>query len=431
MADRKALYVDTNGDYVEVGVGTDSLQALSFDTASWSLTDALLGDVTNKMIKSDGSRAFAANQDFGGFKITGLANGTVSTDAATYGQLQAMINGLDWKQYVRAATTGALPAYTYANGSSGVGATLTATANAALPAQDGVTLVLNDRLLVKNETGGNAPYNGVYIVTQVGSVSLPYILTRTTDANSAATLLPETTVPISEGTTQADYAYTVTTPGPITIGTTNITFTQFIVSLLQAGSGINITGDIISAVIDGTLHFTAGAIGIQFSTAYNDLKAVSAQDLSSTASGKGASIIGWNDPNSVSSQTTVEGALDELYALAGAHQYIVGTGGVTKGDLVYLSGVNTVSPMPVNAAHVALGLATATVAAAGNVEVKRFDYIIPGAVSGATVDQKYYWDGTTRTTTLPATSGSYVWEIGVAVNATDLLCDVNFVKKNA
>src|SRR5438045_995988 len=52
-------------------------------------------------------------------------------------------DGLPWKPNCRAATTGALAANTYANGSSGVGATLTANANGAIAAQDGVTLVVN------------------------------------------------------------------------------------------------------------------------------------------------------------------------------------------------------------------------------------------------------------------------------------------------
>src|SRR5262249_54307258 len=65
-----------------------------------------------------------------------------------------------WKQPVRAATTAALPACTYSNGSSGVGATLTGNSNGALPAQDGVTLSANQDLLVKDQS--TASQNGIY-----------------------------------------------------------------------------------------------------------------------------------------------------------------------------------------------------------------------------------------------------------------------------
>lgn len=74
----------------------------------------------------------------------------------------AVFNDRDWKESVRAATTAALPAVTYANGTGGVGATLTADANGALPAQDGVTLVVNDRLLVKDQAA--QLQNGIYIL---------------------------------------------------------------------------------------------------------------------------------------------------------------------------------------------------------------------------------------------------------------------------
>ena len=41
------------------------------------------------------------------------------------------------------------------------------------------------------------------------------------------------------------------------------------------------------------------------------------------------------------------------------------------------------------------------------------------------------WDGTDLTTTIPSTSGQYVWQVGVAKNATDMLATVEFIKKNS
>lgn len=54
------------------------------------------------------------------------------------------------------------------------------------------------------------------------------------------------------------------------------------------------------------------AISVDFSSAYNDTKAVSAADLSATTTGKGASIIGIEDSGALITATTVEGALAEL-----------------------------------------------------------------------------------------------------------------------
>ena len=128
---------------------------------------------------------------------------------------------------VLAATTAALPANAYANGTLGVGATLTASANGAFPAQDGISIPLGGRVLVKNEaTGAN---NGVYVLTQVGTAGTPWILTRATDLDTAAELtvvagaLFAVSVFVTSGTTQAQREYylsaTVTT-----VGTTAVTF---------------------------------------------------------------------------------------------------------------------------------------------------------------------------------------------------------------
>lgn len=84
---------------------------------------------------------------------------------------------------VDAVTTAALPACTYANGTAGVGATLTGNSNAALAAQDGVTLTANQRLLVRRQV--DMTQHGPYKLTQVGDGSHPFILTRATDADSS------------------------------------------------------------------------------------------------------------------------------------------------------------------------------------------------------------------------------------------------------
>jgi len=128
---------------------------------------------------------------------------------------------------VLAATTAALPANTYANGTLGVGATLTANTNGAFPAQDGVTVLLNQRVLVKNEA---APANnGVYVLTQVGNAGLPWILTRATDFDTTAEMtvvagaLFAVNVYVQQGTTQAQRQFYLTAT-VTTVGTTAVTF---------------------------------------------------------------------------------------------------------------------------------------------------------------------------------------------------------------
>ena len=145
---------------------------------------------------------------------------------------------------VRVETNGTNLNATYNNGSSGVGATLTNAGTQAALAIDGVTLNTSDRVLVMGQT--NQTQNGVYVVTNTGSGSTNWILTRSDDADTAgegdANSLDEGSYFfVQEGTVGAAHAFVCNTQGTIVFGTTNITFAQFSDSVeYTAGTGINI-----------------------------------------------------------------------------------------------------------------------------------------------------------------------------------------------
>jgi hypothetical protein len=134
-------------------------------------------------------------------------------------------------QSVRAGTTGALAASTYDNGTSGVGATLTADVVGVLADQDGITLIVGDDLLVKNQA--STLENGVYSVTSIGSVGTSWILTRSTSADTTIEILTGYRT-ISEGTTLADDTYHVAIAA-ITIGTDAITWVAGLPSAATVG----------------------------------------------------------------------------------------------------------------------------------------------------------------------------------------------------
>lgn len=191
--------------------------------------------------KEDHTHAFtpAADLSMAGFKLTTVGAPSADGDAANKGYVDSVAQGLDIKASARLATTGALSAYTF---TSTAGGTITGNANGALSI-DGVTPSVADRILVKNETSGNAPYNGIYVVTTVGSAGTPYVLTRSADANTSSEVTSGMFVFIEEGTTNDNTGWVLTTNNPITLNTTALVFAQFSgAGTYSASNGVLLTG---------------------------------------------------------------------------------------------------------------------------------------------------------------------------------------------
>ena len=145
---------------------------------------------------------------------------------------------------VKVATTAVLPGTpTYNNGTAGVGATLTRVSNGTTGTIDGVTaanLMAGDYILVKNQAA--QLQNGVYEITQQGTASLPYILTRVGEADTTAEL-DDLVVTAALGTTNKGIPYGQQTNNP-TIGTNNIVFTATGIYMRQQTSGTQVLGQI-------------------------------------------------------------------------------------------------------------------------------------------------------------------------------------------
>ena len=137
--------------------------------------------------------------------------GGLTPSKTTYTQvrdaIQQMINYGQAKTPVRAVT---------------VGANITL-AGGAPNTLDGVTLAANDRILVKDQTTGSQ--NGIYVVTTLGT-GANGTWTRATDADGVGEMVAGMMVVSSEGTTNADALWELTTDGVITIGTTSLVFVR-------------------------------------------------------------------------------------------------------------------------------------------------------------------------------------------------------------
>ena len=175
--------------------------------------------------------------------------------------VDSVANGLDVKASVRVVTTANLGA-TY-NNSAG---TLTNSGTQAAIAIDGVTLIAQDRVLVKDQT--TQAQNGFYKVTTIGSGSANWVLTRTPDADAASELTAGAFTFAEEGTLNGDNGYVMSTNGAVTLGTTAITFEQFSgAGQITAGNGLTKNGNTIDAV--GTADkITVSADAITIATGY-------------------------------------------------------------------------------------------------------------------------------------------------------------------
>jgi hypothetical protein len=219
---------------------------------------------------------------------------------------------------------------TYNNGTAGVGATLTNAGTQVALVIDGVTVSVADRVLVYEQT--DPVQNGIYVVTNVGSVSTNWILTRSSDAdtyviNSAAGLSEGSTVFVQQGTTGAGETYTCNTSGVITFGTTGITFAQISATqIYSAGTGLTLSGTTFS--LTSPVATTLGGTGL---TSFTSGGAVYATSTSALTTGTLPIASGGTG------QTTASAAFNALSPIT------------TTGDLILGNGSNSATRLPIGA----------------------------------------------------------------------------------
>lgn len=236
----------------------DGAGSLTIDIDSTVTTNNGAQTLTNKTLGAGNS--LSSDLDANNNKITGLATPTNATDAATKGYVDSTAIGLDVKLSVRVATT----------------------ANIDLTADlengdvlDGVTLATGNRVLVKNQT--DQTQNGIYVVASSGAAS------RSEDANSDAEVTAGLFTFVEEGTVNGNTGYVLTSDNPITLGSTNLVFSQFSgVGTFTAGAGITLAGTEFSVDVTPTsgsasLTNTGGAVEVKTNT--NDGLEVTASGL--------------------------------------------------------------------------------------------------------------------------------------------------------
>jgi len=227
----RRITVDTNGFITATSAVTQSdiITALGY-TPSASSPSGIIAALGYTPVNQAGDT------------MTGLlilsGNPSNPLGAATKQYVDGIAAGLNAHPACVSSTTAAsnLSAATYNNGTAGVGATLTANANGALGTIGGYAgLVATDRLLVKDQA--DPKQNGIYVISSLGAPDVPgpgspWVLTRAVDFDNSPVgeVAAGDFTYIQEGTL-AGSQWVMTTPDVITIGTSNIVFSQL--------SGIN------------------------------------------------------------------------------------------------------------------------------------------------------------------------------------------------
>ena len=339
----------------QTGSGTTALLATSAGvlvggtTPSYSTAPSLTGtnfsSIPNAALQNSSVTIGTTAISLGGSSLTlgGLTavtvtqNPTNNLDLATKQYVDGLvISAIHYHEPVRVESPTNLNA-AYDNGVSGVGATLTNAGAQAALVIDGVTLSLNDRVLIYTQT--NQTENGIYYVSDVGSISTNWELTRATDADSyglasSQTLGEGSTVFVQQGATGAGETYTCNTVGTITFGTTNITFAQISSSqIYSAGTGLTLSGTQFSLTVPVTT--TLGGTGLTSYTTGDLLYYATGTALSKLGIGTSTYILTssgsapqWSDPAGVTvgtatSATTATTATTATNVAAGAANQIL------------------------------------------------------------------------------------------------------------
>lgn len=226
-----------------LGVGTSGQALVSAGAAAptWStltlenLPDAAFKKSVRVATTADvGASTFSAGvltgyDDTFSLNVTTTLGSTTATTTSTAGIKQgatisgnANIPGGATVALITNATTFVLSAAATAAGTA-VATTFTQTI-AALSV-DGVTLALNDRILVKDQT--STLQNGIYRLSTLGSTTVPWVLTRANDADSASEI-GGAIVNVDSGTTNGARLFTAAFKTTDTLNTSAMVWSEII-----------------------------------------------------------------------------------------------------------------------------------------------------------------------------------------------------------
>ena len=358
-ADSVALGTDTTGSYVESLVAGTGITLANNSGESATPTVSI-----GQAVGTTDSVTFA--------NVTVSNSPTQASHAATKSYVDNVAAGIDWHQAVKLATAAALPnSPTYSNGTSGVGATLTATAYARLTI-DGANATTGDRVLVKDQS--TAAHNGIYDVTEQGNGTDTYwVLTRATDFDSSPTneIKSGEAVFVLGGSSNIRQGFVLTSTGTGTAGahvlnTDDLSFTQFTgTSAFTAGDGISQSGNTLNVgtastgrIIVNTDNIDLATVGQTDTSGANTTSFVSSVTIDSygRVTGQETSDIDFSDtaltgtptaPTASVGTSTTQVATTAFVDAEISDQAVLKSVVDAKGDIIVASGADAVTRLAV------------------------------------------------------------------------------------
>ncbi|WP_395660827.1 hypothetical protein [Aestuariivirga sp.] len=288
-------------------------------------------------------------------KITGLGDPVSSQDAATKNYVDLAVQGLDPKQSVRAASTANI-------------ATLSGTMTI-----DGVALVAEDRVLVKDQT--SSAQNGVYVVAAS-------TWARAADMDAWGELVSAYLF-VEQGTVNADMGFLCTVDPGGTLGTTSVSFVQFSgAGQIVAGAGLTRTGNTLDVVTASSARIVVNADSIDLATT-----GVGAGTYRSVTVDTYGRVTGGTNPTTLSGYgitdaQSLDATLTALAGLATAADRLPYATGIDTFALATFTafGRSLVDDADAATGRATLGLGTMATQAANNVS------ITGGTLDGVTID---------------------------------------------
>jgi hypothetical protein len=299
------------------GVTATSSEINILDGATLTVTELNYVDGVTSAIQTQ----LNSKADLSGATFTGsvVLNGDPSAalHAATKQYVDNTASGVVAKPQVLAATSTNIVG-TYSNGTAGVGATITHNSNGAWPETvAGATgWAIGKGILLKNQT--NKAENGRYYVSNMGSASTPWVLTRCGYCDEANEI-PGAYIFVQGGTLAGTgWVQTVADPTTFTVGTDDINVYQFSGSgTITAGTNISVTGNEVSTITNPV--FDSATIGDVSNTELQYLNGVTSaiqtqiDGKQSVVSGVSSTEIGYLDGVTSAIQTQLDTKESRVY----------------------------------------------------------------------------------------------------------------------